>query len=119
MDQNTGQSQRNIRAQRAAVTENMAGVEGRVQGTVEGLKSTVHSAMEGFKQIQETVDGAKSAVDEILESVKGTGNEMVEHVKPTADLLDYGQQNPWLLMGSAILMGYLLGSLARENTSVR
>jgi hypothetical protein len=30
MDQNTGQSQRNIRAQRAAVTENMAGVEGRV-----------------------------------------------------------------------------------------
>jgi hypothetical protein len=75
--------------------------------------------MEGFKQIQETVDGAKSAVDEIFESVRGTVYEMVEHVKPTADLLDYGQQHPWLLMGSAILMGYILGGLAPKNTSVR
>ena len=55
----------------------------------------------------------------MLESVKGTGNETVERVKPTADLLAYVQQNPWLLMASAILMEYILGSLARENTSAR
>ena len=108
-----------LKEQRAAVTESMAGVEERVQETIEGLKSTVHCAMEGFKQLQETVDGAKSAVDEMLESVKGTVDEMVQHVKPTADLLDYGQQNPWLLMGCAILMGYILGSVAHENTFTR
>jgi hypothetical protein len=54
----------------------------------------------------------------MLEHVKGTVNEMVEHVKPTADLLNDRQQNPWFLMGSAIVMGYILGSLARENTFV-
>jgi ElaB/YqjD/DUF883 family membrane-anchored ribosome-binding protein len=119
MDRSTGQSQRNIAEQQAVMTETMGRVEERVQETVEGLMSTVHSAMEGFKQIQETVDGAKAAVDEMLDSVKGTVNETVERVKPTADLLDYVQQNPWLLMGSAILMGYILGSLASENTSAR
>ena len=99
------------------MTESMGRVEKRVQETVAGLPSTVHSAMEGFKQIQGTVDGAKTAVDELIESVQGTVNETVERVKPAADLLDYVRQNPWLLVGSAILMGYTLGSLARENTS--
>jgi ElaB/YqjD/DUF883 family membrane-anchored ribosome-binding protein len=118
MDQNTSHGQRNIEEPQLAVTENMAGVEERVQQMVEGLKSTVHRAMERFKQMQETVDGAKTAVDELIESIKGTVNETVERVKPTADLLDDVQQNPWFLVGSAILMGYVLGSLARENTSV-
>jgi ElaB/YqjD/DUF883 family membrane-anchored ribosome-binding protein len=90
-----------------------------VQETVDGLKSTVHKAMERFKPLQETVDGAKTAVDGMLESVKGTVNETVERVKPTANLLHYVQQNPWPLIGSAVLMGYILGTLARENTSSR
>jgi ElaB/YqjD/DUF883 family membrane-anchored ribosome-binding protein len=119
MDQKPGDSQRNIEGQQAVMTENMGRVEERVQETVDGLKSSVHKAMEGFKQIQETVNGAKTAVDGMLESVKGTVNETVERVKPTADLLDYVQQDPWLLIGSAVLMGYILGILARENTSSR
>jgi hypothetical protein len=94
-------------------------VEARVQETVEGLKSTLHSAMEGFEQVQETVDGGKAAVDAMLESVKGTVHDTVQRVKPTVDLLTQVRQNPWLLMGSAILLRYILGSLARENTSTR
>jgi ElaB/YqjD/DUF883 family membrane-anchored ribosome-binding protein len=119
MDHSAGQSQRSIEEQQAAVTENMAGIEARVQATIEGLKSTVYHGMEGFKQMQETADGAKTTVDEILERVKETVNGMVERVKPAADLLDGVQQNPWLLMGSAILTGYILGSFAREHTSDR
>ncbi len=55
----------------------------------------------------------------MLESVQGTVHETVERLKPTADLLEQVQQNPWLLMGGAILLGYILGSRARENTSAR
>jgi len=71
-----------------------------------------------FNQLQETVEGAKTAVDAILESVQATVND-TEGVQPTADLLDYVQQNSWLLMGSAPLMGYILSSPAREDTSTR
>jgi hypothetical protein len=119
MDQKQGQRQRNREEQPATVTETTAGVETRVQETVEALKSTVHSAMEGFKQLQETVDGGKPAVDAMLESVQGTVHETVERLKPTADLLEQVQQNPWLLMGGAILLGYILGSHARENPLAR
>jgi hypothetical protein len=119
MDQKPGQRQRNREEQPAAVTETTARFEARVQETVEGLKATVHSAMEGFKQLQKTVDGGKPAVDAMLERVPGTVHETVERLKPTADLLAQVQQNPWLLMGGAILLGYILGSRARENPSAR
>jgi ElaB/YqjD/DUF883 family membrane-anchored ribosome-binding protein len=117
MDQHTGHGPRNIQVQEAVMTENMGRIKERVQETVEGVQSTVHRAMEGFKQMQTTGDGAKTAVDELLERVKGTVNEMVERVKPAADLLGYAQQNPWLLVGGAVLIGYILGSLAREDPS--
>jgi ElaB/YqjD/DUF883 family membrane-anchored ribosome-binding protein len=117
MDQRTGHSERGIEELRAAVTENVGRVEKRVQETVDGIKSTVENALEGFKQVQETVDGAKGAVDEILEHVKGTVNDTAERIKPATDLLDYVQQNPWLLLGGAILMGYIAGSFMSGKAS--
>jgi ElaB/YqjD/DUF883 family membrane-anchored ribosome-binding protein len=119
MDQRRGQRQQHIEAQPAAVTANTGGIEAQVQEAVEGLKSTVHSGLEGFTQLQETIGEAKGAVDNMLERVKDTTHETVERVKPVADLLNQVQQNPWLLLGSAILMGYILGSLASEHTSSR
>jgi ElaB/YqjD/DUF883 family membrane-anchored ribosome-binding protein len=117
MDQHTGHSQRNLEAQQAVRTENVGRINERVKETVDGVQSTGHRAMEGFKQRQATVDGAKTAVDELLERVKGTVNERVEAVKPPTDLLGYAQQHPWLLVGRAIVMGYILGSFAREHPS--
>jgi prophage DNA circulation protein len=119
MDHRTGQSQRNSEEQQTALTEIMERVEAQVQETVVGLKATVESAIEGFKQLQQTVDGSKAAVDAMLENVKGTVNETAACMKPMADLLAQLQQNPWLLVGSAILPGYILCSLARENISAR
>jgi ElaB/YqjD/DUF883 family membrane-anchored ribosome-binding protein len=86
---------------------------------VQQLQSTVHRALEGFKQLQETGNGAKGVVDKMRESVQDTMHEMVKRVKPAADLLNQVQQHPWLLMGSAILTGYILGSLASEHASSR
>jgi ElaB/YqjD/DUF883 family membrane-anchored ribosome-binding protein len=117
MDHRTGQAQRPIDERQAAMTEKMGGVEARVQETVDGVKTTVEGAIEGFKQVQETVDEAKAAVDEMLERLQGTVHETVERMKPPADLLEHVQQNPWLLLGGAILMGYIFGSLARDNAS--
>jgi hypothetical protein len=87
------------------MTENMGRINERVQETVVGVQSTVHRAIEGFKQMQKTGGAANTPVDEPLERVKGTVNEMVERLKPSADLVGYTQQNPWLLVGGAVLMG--------------
>ena len=119
MDQTTGHSRRDIEEGRAVMTEKMGIVEEQVQATVEGVKTTVDSALERFKQAEETIEAAKSAVDSVLDSLKVTVHEMVERVKPTADLLDQVGQNPWLLIGSVILMGYILGSRGDGKASAR
>jgi hypothetical protein len=117
MDQSEGDIRRDIEGARAAMTEKIGIVAERTQETMEGVKSTVDQAMEGFKQVQETVAGAKSAADTLIESVKLTVDETVERVNTTADLLNQVQQHPWILLGSAILLGYILGGLARETSS--
>jgi hypothetical protein len=96
MDQRTGHSQWQIDERRAAMTEILERVEARVQ---------------------ETVDGSKAAADEMLEGVRGTVHETVERVQPAADLLEHMQQSLWLLLGGAILVGYLLDRLARGSAS--
>ncbi len=120
MDQRASDTRRDIEGARAAMTEKIGMVEGRAQETMEGVKSTVDQAMEGFKQVQDTVEGAKSAVDTIIESVKLTVDDTIERVKTTADLadlIDQVQQHPWLMVGSAILLGYILGGLAKGTSS--
>jgi ElaB/YqjD/DUF883 family membrane-anchored ribosome-binding protein len=117
MDQKASDTRRDIEGTRAAMTEKMGKVEERAQETMEGVKSTVDQAMEGFKQVQETVEGAKSAVDTLIETAKLTMDETVERVKGTADLIDQVQQHPWLMLGSAILLGYILGGLASDMAS--
>ena len=124
MDQRASDIRRDIEGAHAVMTEKIGMVEERAQETMEGVKSTVDQAidqaMEGFKQIQETVEGTKSAVDTIIESVKLTVDETIERVKTTADLadlIDQVQQHPWLMLGSAILLGYILGGLAKGTSS--
>ena len=90
------------------MAEKIGMVEERVQETAAEVRSTVDGAIEGFKQVQETVEGAKSAIDKLIESVRETANDMVDGVK----------ENPWLMVGSAGLLGYILGSLAGERSSL-
>jgi ElaB/YqjD/DUF883 family membrane-anchored ribosome-binding protein len=115
MDRREDDPRQEIEDTRAAMIEKIELMEERVQETIAGAKSTVESAMQGFKQVQETVEKAKSTADSIIESVKGTVDETIEHAKSTSELIAQVNQNPWIMFGSALLVGYILGSLARNK----
>jgi hypothetical protein len=117
MDQREGDFRRDIEDRRAAMTEKVGMVVERAQETMGGVKSTINQAMAGFKQVQDTVEGTKSAADRLIESVKLTVDETAERVNSTADLLHQVRQSPWIMLGGAILLGYILGSIAREASS--
>ena len=119
MDQKESDIRQNIEGTRTAMTEKIGMVEERAQETMQGIKSTVDQAMTGFKQLRGTVEGAKSTVDTLIDSAKLTVDETVERVKTTANLLDQVKQNPWIMLGSAILVGYILDCLTREPSSAR
>jgi hypothetical protein len=114
MDQTAGNIRRDIEETRAAMTEKVGMLAERAQETRESVKSTIDRAMAGFKQVQETMEGTKSVADRLIDGVKLTVDETVERVHTTADLLHQARQNPWIILGGAILLGYILGSLARQ-----
>jgi hypothetical protein len=117
MDQREGDIRRDIGDSRAAMAEKVGIVVERAQETMGGVKSTINRAMAVFKQAQGTVGGTKSAADRLIESVKLTVDETAERVNTTADHLHQVRQSPWIMLGAAILLGYILGSLAREASS--
>jgi ElaB/YqjD/DUF883 family membrane-anchored ribosome-binding protein len=111
MDQRESHIRENIEDTRTAVTEKIEMLEGRVHETMEGTKSTIDTVMDSIKRVQGTVEEAKSAVDNILETLKYTMEETIERVKSTTDLIEQVNRNPWIMFGSAIVMGYILSSI--------
>lgn len=61
------------------------------------------------KQIRDTVTGAQSAIDDVVTNVKGTISDTADSVKRTFDVPYQTRQHPWLVMGSSVVIGYLLG----------
>lgn len=115
MDQREGHIRKDIEETRAAMTEKIEKIEDRVHETMEGTRSTIDHVMDNVKQVQSTVDKAKSAVDNIMDTIKYTMDETLERVKYTTDLIEQVNQNPWIMFSSAIMVGYVLGSLNRES----
>lgn len=61
------------------------------------------------KHVRETVTGAQSAIDDVVTHVKGTISDTADTVKRSFDVPHQTRRHPWLAVGSAVLLGYLLG----------
>jgi len=103
--------EKDIEDTRAVMTEKIDMIEDRVNETMEGTKATIDNVMEKVRGVQETIDSAKSTIDNILETMKHTMEETIERVKYTSTVIEQVDQNPWIMLGSAVLTGYILGGL--------
>ena len=68
------------------------------------------------KQIRDTVAGAQSAIDDVVTNVKGTISDTADSVKRTFDVPYQTRQHPGLVVGSAVVIGYLLGGRGVATT---
>jgi len=67
-----------------------------------------------------SVHEATSAVRDAMGTVKDTVRESVDSVKAAVDMQAHVQRRPWLMLGGAVLGGYLLGALlTRESSRAR
>jgi uncharacterized membrane protein len=107
--------ERDIEDTRAVMTEKIDMIENRMNETMEGTKSTINNVMEKVKGVQETIDNTKLTIDSILETIKSTMEETIERVKYTSTVIEQVDQNPWIMFGSAVLTGYVLGGLKEEG----
>lgn len=125
IQQSIAATRQNIEDTRLAMTEKLEMLEERVRETVEGAASTVEDIVGNVKEtvdttveaVKQTVEETKSSVEGIVENVKGTVGETVESVKHTFDLSYQVNQRPWLMVGGAVVAGYLLANWGSNGSS--
>lgn len=117
MVQKESSLERDIEDTRAVMTEKIDMIENRVNETMEGTKATIDNVMDKVKGVQETIDTAKSTIDNILETIKQTMEETIERVKYTSTVIEQVDQSPWIMLGSAVLTGYVLGGLGEGESN--
>jgi ElaB/YqjD/DUF883 family membrane-anchored ribosome-binding protein len=100
-----------------AMDDKIGMIEARVHEALDGAKCTVDSVMESFERIQQTIAQAKATVDSLMEVVEAATSEAADNVRSGAALIQQVRQRPWITFGSAVLMGYILGSLASAESS--
>src|SRR5437762_1903548 len=92
---------------RASLADKIESLEGKVVGTVQDATCAV----------SDTVENVKEAVQETVTSVKDTVSDTVEGVKESLDLRRQVDRHPCLMMGAAVAVGYIGGSLLSRSTS--
>jgi ElaB/YqjD/DUF883 family membrane-anchored ribosome-binding protein len=100
------------------MTENLERVDAQMQETVDGAKATVEEVLERVHvALKDTIDGVKSTMERVDPAQLQQNPWSI--VKTTAEIIDpaHMNHNPWILIGSAIVMGYLLGTLERGSLS--
>jgi ElaB/YqjD/DUF883 family membrane-anchored ribosome-binding protein len=116
MDQTESHIRQNIEETRAAMSEKIEMIEERVHETVEGTTSTIDNVIGNINRVKEAIEQTKSAIDSGIDTIRQAIDETVERVKYTTDLIEQVNQNPWIMLSSAVLVGYVFGSLNRRET---
>jgi len=68
-------------------------------------------------RLEETVESTKTTVEDMVGRVKDTAEDIVDRTKQTFDPTYQVQQHPWAMVGGAIVVGYVLGTLESRMTA--
>jgi len=109
---------------RHALTEKVAALEHQVVDTVQTATQAVQDTVETVKSaVQETVTSVKDSVQDSVTAVKDTVQDSVsavkENVKETFDVKHHVQENPYLMVGGAVVAGLITGLLVFRKDEAR
>jgi len=104
---------------RSTITEQLGELEEGVRATVAGATTAAGEVIENVHDlvgttvdsVRQSLAGVSAAADEIVETVGEAVGDAIASVQGAWDLRSQVAYHPWLLMGGALLVGYLLGSL--------
>jgi len=101
---------------RADLTDKIETLENTLMETVQ---NTLHGASEVVNKVEQTVENVTETVTGSVEAVKETVAESLETVKETFNLRRQMDRHPWVMVGGAVLAGFVGGRLLpRHRTYV-
>jgi hypothetical protein len=113
MDEREIYIKRNIETAREAMSEKIGLLGTRINKAVIMPKLAIDAAIVNMDRLKEITEEAKSSIDYGLDVIPQAVEETILKIKSTANSIAQAEQNPWMMLGSAILIGYAIGSLAR------
>jgi hypothetical protein len=113
MDQTEIYIKRNIETAREAMTEKIEQLEKRIHQAVVVPKLAIDEMIGNIDELKGGMEETKSAIDHGLDTITQAAEETIIKIKSTADYIAQVEHDPWIMFGSAILMGYAIGSLNR------
>jgi len=100
--------QQDLDETRSALADKLNKLEEKISGTVTQVTDTVAEVTESAS---ETVEAVKETVQGTVESVKETVEGTVESVRDAFDFQAHVENHPWLVVGGAVLAGFVAGKL--------
>jgi ElaB/YqjD/DUF883 family membrane-anchored ribosome-binding protein len=94
-------------------------IQGRMDETIEETGATVarvvNGVMEQVKRVQDLVEHLTSTADATVTQVRETAQQTMVKGTPGTELIADLYRRPWMMVGTAVLLGYVLGSSGRSS----
>jgi hypothetical protein len=114
VDHREAQLQQEIEHTRAAMTAKIDMIKAQVDEQVEGARSSIIDGMtallEQVNRVWEVIDHVTSTVEATIEQTQETAQKPVEASLFGIDIIADLRRSPWVMIGTAILVGYAFGS---------
>jgi phage-related protein len=98
----------------SAVADSVQNATSTVTDTIQSVRDVVDSVKDS---VQGTVDSVKDSVQGTVDSVKETMADTVEGVKQTFDLHRQVDNHPYLMVGGAVVVGFVAGRMLTPQTA--
>jgi phage-related protein len=100
----------------SAVADSVQSATSTVTDTIQSVRDVVDSVKDS---VQGTVDSVKDSVQGTVDSVKETMADTVEGVRQTFDLHRQVDNHPYLMVGGAVVVGFVAGRLLNVAPAAR
>ena len=114
MDQTEIQLISKIEETRRAMGDKVDMIANRIHNTIIGPKIAADRLIENLNHARQAMQEAPAIADNGAHPVHQAVAETIERLKASIDLIEQVKREPWVMLGSAVVMGYVLGTLKRK-----
>jgi hypothetical protein len=122
VDDREANIRRDIENTRAAMAAKIGLIQERLEETVDetgaSVAQVVNTVMAQVKRVQDMIENITSTADVTIDRVRDTTTEAIAGGTPGSALIGDFSQHPWMMVGTAVLIGYVLGAGGRSSAPV-
>ena len=115
MDQREIDIKKDMNETRAAMGKKIDMIANRIHHTIVGPKLAADHLIENLSQAKKAMQATTSVTVNGTDPIHPAVAETIERVQAIFHLIEQTKREPWIMLGSALLMGYVIGSLNRGN----